>query len=95
MQRWTVPLKAGLSMKVWDGYAVVFCALSGQTHMLNGLACEVLQLLEEAPATSASLVSSIVENFIVDDKVSLESQISTLLLEFDGLGLIELIECEN
>ena len=95
MQRWAVPLKVGLSIKVWDGCAVVFCALSGQTHMLNGLACEVLQLLEEAPATASNLVSTIMGNFVVEDKLSLESQVSTLLAEFDGLGLIELIECEN
>lgn len=92
---WTVPEQAVISIEIWEDHAVVFSSMSGQTHLLNGLACEVLQLIKTAPETVATLVNKLCMIFDVEDKVDLEIQIQSLMYEFENLGLIESTQCEN
>lgn len=92
---WAVPEQAVISIEVWGDNAVVFSSMSGQTHLLNGLACEALLLLKIAPETVATLVNKLCMIFDVEDKVELEIQIQSLMHEFENLGLIESTQCEN
>ena len=87
---WSVPKQATLAIEIW-----VYNALSGQTHLLNILAYEVLQQLQKGPETISSLVSKLCFIFEVEDKVELSLQAQKLMGEFENLGLIESTECEN
>ncbi|NOQ63326.1 MAG: HPr-rel-A system PqqD family peptide chaperone [Methyloprofundus sp.] len=84
-----------MSICLWDESAVVYCGLSGQTHILNLLAYEILQLLQESPNSILSLISQLELLFEIDDKAVLETQIQELLSNFESLGLIEVTDSEN
>ncbi|NOR79721.1 MAG: HPr-rel-A system PqqD family peptide chaperone [Methyloprofundus sp.] len=92
---WSVPEQAKLSIQIWGDTAVIYYSLSGQTHLLNGLACEVLQLLQASPETISTLISKLGVIFEVEDKADLRLQLQKLASEFETLGLIESTQCEN
>ena len=86
---WSIPENANLSIEIWDENAIVYSSLSGETHLLNGLACEVLQLFQAAPETISTLISKLCMILEVEDEADLEGQIQRLMGEFEKLGLIE------
>ncbi len=92
---WSVPEQAVLSIQHWDDTAVVYFSLSGETHLLNGLACDVLQLLQISPQTMPDLMNKLCIIFDVEDKNDLQIQIQRLIGEFEILGLVESSECED
>ena len=79
----------------WDGNAIVYQSLTGETHHLNGLAIETLKLLQEAPVTLTTLTNEILAIFQVEDKLVLEQKIKQLINEFENLGLINSFKREN
>ena len=92
---WSVPEQAKLSIQIWGDTAVIYYSLSGQTHLLNALAYEVLLLLQASPETISTLISKLGVIFEVEDKADLTIQIQKLTSEFENLGLIESTQCEN
>lgn len=92
---WTVSIKTNFSIQTWGENSVVYNAMSGQTHLLNALAGEVLQLIQESPSTVSALISKLCRSYEVEDKDDLQKQIQKLISEFEILGLIEPIECES
>lgn len=92
---WEVPKTQALSIEIWGEHAVVYNDLSGETHYINELAIEVLTLLQKSPETLISLSDKICSIFEVGDKDALQQQLSQLIIEFDNLGLITAVNCEN
>lgn len=92
---WHVSKQAQLTIEEWDDSAVVYSSLSGETHLLNSLACEILKLLQVESGTIATLIGKVCVIFEVEDKVDLEQQIGKLIGDFENLGLIESIQREN
>lgn len=86
---WSVPHQAILSIVEWDDTGIVYYSLSGQTHLLNDLACQVLQLLQRSSETISSLVVKLCDIYEVEDEDDLKLQILKLMREFESLGLIE------
>ena len=77
------------AIKIWAEDTVVFNALSGQSHVLNTLAGEILLRLLERPADCdglAAQLSTTLEAPIDDD---LRAAIDNALAEMDELGLIK------
>lgn len=69
---------------------VLFNAASGQTHFLNEYSAIVLRSLEAKPLSRSELTKCLMvecDDLVFDS--DLEDYISTMLLDLDGLGLIE------
>lgn len=94
--KWRVPSDADLRWRIWEDEVVVFHPPSGDTHLLNPLAAEVLQYLTEQPADAYQLAAHLARDKDSDGAApsnpapSLDIELlAKLLADFDQLGLIE------
>jgi len=92
---WSIPRNTNIAIETWDENAIIFCSLSGETHLINILACEVLKILQATPESFTTLITKLNMIFEVEDQADLELQIQKLIINFKNLGLIESAECEN
>jgi len=76
------------SIKVWAEDTVVFNALSGQSHVLNTLAGEILLRLLEHPADREALAAQLSATLETPIDADLRAAIDNALAEMDELGLI-------
>ena len=80
-----------LHWKYWEEDYILFNEASGQTHFLNELGAAILKLFEQAAAPLN--INEIYErlaascDLIIDTEM--QSYIGSLLVDLDGLGLIE------
>jgi PqqD family protein of HPr-rel-A system len=89
---WHVVPGQSLAFREWDGEAVLYNDLSGNTHLLDGAAIEVLEALRPAPATAATLASALADR-IDCDADELTTLIDELLAALAGLDLVEPFPC--
>lgn len=89
---WHVVPGQSLAFREWDGVAVLYNDLSGNTHLLDGAAIEVLEALRPAPATAAMLASALADR-IECDADELTTLIDELLAGLAGLDLVEPFPC--
>ena len=89
---WRVVPGQLLVCREWDGEAVLYNDLSGNTHLLDGAAIDVLQALRAAPLDAAALAQGLAERFgATADELSPE--IEDMLAELARLDLIEPSPC--
>jgi len=85
---WRVSPGQSLRHHSWDNEQfVLYNDLSGDTHLLDAAAIEILTLLQAAPATTAGLAQTL--GLARDDA----TQLATLLDELAALDLIESPPC--
>jgi PqqD family protein of HPr-rel-A system len=85
---WRVMPGQRLAFREWDGEAVLYNDLSGSTHLLDGAALDLLQVLREGPAGSAALAGLLAERFDAGDD-DLASLIDDMLANLARLDLVE------
>ena len=90
---WQVVPGQSLAFREWDGEAVLYNDLSGNTHLLDGAAIEVLEALRLAPATAATLASALADRIECDADDELPTLIDELLTGLAGLDLVEPFPC--
>ena len=76
------------AIKIWAEDTVVFNALSGQSHVLNTLAGEILLRLLEHPTDRDALATQLSATLEVPVDDDLLTAIDNALAEMDELGLI-------
>jgi PqqD family protein of HPr-rel-A system len=89
---WHVVPGQSLAVREWDGEAVLYNDLSGNTHLLDGAAVDVLQALSPAPATAATLAAALADRFECEAD-ELPALIDELLAGLAGLDLVEPFPC--
>jgi PqqD family protein of HPr-rel-A system len=89
---WRVVPGQSLAFREWDGEAVLYNDLSGNTHLLDGGAIDVLQALRLAPADAASLAVRLADRFEADAD-ELPAVIEDMLTGLAGLDLVEPFPC--
>jgi PqqD family protein of HPr-rel-A system len=89
---WRVVPGQLLVCREWDGVAVLYNDLSGNTHLLDGAAIDVLQALRAAPLDAAVLAQRLAERFGADAD-ELRPEIEDMLAELARLDLIESSPC--
>jgi PqqD family protein of HPr-rel-A system len=89
---WQVVPGQSLAFREWDGEAVLYNDLSGNTHLLDGAAVDVLQALHPAPATAATLAAALADRFECEAD-ALPALIDELLAGLAGLDLVEPFPC--
>ena len=89
---WRVVPGQSLVFREWDGEAVLYNDLSGNTHLLDGAAIDVLQALRLRPSDAATLAAGLSRHFEAGaDELSL--MIEDLLAGLATLDLVEFSPC--
>lgn len=80
---------ANLLTKSWEDGVVVYNLDSGNTHLLNPIAGQVLKLLAVAPADATTIASRLACQINLESDLELDYNVASLLTQLDSLGLIE------
>lgn len=78
-----------LCIHTWDNEYVVYNSLSGDTHLLNLTAGQLLLKLQRSPMDSMSLANLITPTDKSKSSLQHELQIEQLLAELNTLNLVE------
>lgn len=86
---WSINPVCRLHWRCWGESYILFNETSCQTHYLNHIAVEILQLLAQAILTEEQLSHKIAEKhgFQLDDEM--RNYIAETMISMDELGLIE------
>lgn len=90
-ERWRAVRGFPLYWHHWDNEFVVYNSGSGDTHLLDVLAAEVLKILDRGPANLLELVQKVAASLEIEVDRDLSAYLETRLADFHKLGLIELI----
>ena len=80
---------ANLLTKSWQDGVVVYNLDSGNTHLLNPIAGQVLKLLADGPADAATIARQLACQIELESDAELDYSVASLLNHLDSLGLIE------
>jgi PqqD family protein of HPr-rel-A system len=85
---WRLPEPHRFVWRSFDSYSLLFNERSGDTHVLDPLSREILDLLREAPHDEASLLREL--GSLIDGQApeALEHAVQQVLESFDAAGLI-------
>ncbi|MEO7494741.1 MAG: HPr-rel-A system PqqD family peptide chaperone [Massilia sp.] len=86
---WRVVPGQALLHRGWDDEYVLYNNLSGDTHLLDASAIELLLLLQRAPAGLASLTAALRGPDDLDDEPALAAAIGATLDALCQLSLVE------
>jgi PqqD family protein of HPr-rel-A system len=89
---WRVVPGQLLAFREWDGEAVLYNDLSGNTHLLDGAAIDVLQALRSGPCVAETLAARLAGPFGAGAD-ELLPEIEDMLAELARLDLIEYLPC--
>lgn len=88
--RWTAGRTHSLLWHSWDeDELLVYHSGSGDTHLLNAVAAEVLRQLERSPLEASELTPHVARALGHPPNSELRSYIDQLLDYLDSLGLVE------
>ena len=89
-RRWRVAQESSLDWRSWDpDEHVVYCAESGDTHLINAFTAEVLHLLERSDLLFSDLVRDVAQSLGAEATAPFEKSIETLLVYLERIGLVE------
>ena len=84
--QWRLVSGQALQFRFWDDEFVVYNNLSGDTHLLDSTAVQILLKLQQAPSNATALTGSLAPYLQteVDDEL-----VEHILADLDTLALIE------
>ena len=77
-----------LRWREWNGEAVVFNPLSGNSHRVPAAAAEVLRYLEAQPASLDQLAAEL-SALVPEREAELRTWLAALVAQFEQAGLVE------
>jgi PqqD family protein of HPr-rel-A system len=80
-----------LEQRWWDDQLVVYHRGSGNTHLLNLLAGEVLDCLGQSPAGAAELAGRVAGRLDLQPDPDFLQRMEALLNELEELGIVEAV----
>lgn len=86
---WRMSTQAPVPLRCWEGEYAVFNPLSGDTHLLDIVAGEVLKTITAGAVSTSHLCRHIAEFLNLPDDANLQENVSAILASLDELGLIE------
>jgi len=81
---WRLTPGQALASHGWDGEYVLYNDLSGDTHLLTGMAFRILRQVQASPSTIVMLAQSCGAD---------EGEIESLLADLELLALVEYCPC--
>lgn len=90
MALWSTVSPGRLTFASWDedDLAVAYDKVTGDTHLIQISAIEILRLVEKSPASAEAIAQELAELFSADDQYKLPEFISATLLQLRDIGLI-------
>ena len=88
--KWRVRSDQALHFRSWGGEFIVYNSLSGDTHLLDSVAAQILLRLQQVPSDFISLVeslTSLLQTEMMGEPI--EPQLVNLLADLKALALIE------
>lgn len=87
---WSTVSPARLSFASWDDddLAVVYDKVTGDTHLIESSAIEILRLIDKSPASAEAIAQALADLISADDQDKLPQFISATLLQLRDLGLV-------
>ena len=86
---WLVAPNVDLRWRCWNDELVVYHVQSGDTHLLNPIAAQILHALQKNAMSTDELLQSVSRTFELEPNSELVRQVQQALEQFDELGLIE------
>ena len=86
---WQTSVDGPLPMRCWDGDYVVYNPLSGNTHVLDVIAGEVLGAIMPGAIDDRQLRAHVADFLDVPNDESVAGNLEAILTVLDDLGLIE------
>ena len=93
--KWKVNPEFPLQWQVWDDEFVLYNTGSGDTHLLDTLAAEVLQSLEIESADLLELIDRVAASLRIEPDSKFSAYLEQLLSDLHKLGLIQRIQRES
>ena len=78
--------------RFWEDECVVYNQLTGSTHLIDGLGAEIFKVVKEKVSTRSELLQAMQSIFDLPIGFDLETNIDNLLLEYQKLGLLQVME---
>ncbi len=90
MALWSTVSPARLIFASWDDdhLAVAYDKVSGDTHLIESSAIDILRLIEKSPASPEAIVQELAELFSADDQEKILEFIAATLLQLRDIGLV-------
>lgn len=88
-QVWQITSKQPLKWRCWDGDYVFYNPLSGQTHLMDIVASQILLSLSFGPLSFADICEQVSRFLGLDSDEKLANNVRQLLVGMDEGGLIE------
>ncbi|HEY0065154.1 MAG TPA: HPr-rel-A system PqqD family peptide chaperone [Telluria sp.] len=90
---WRLMPGQALRFRQFDDQFVVYNDLSGDTHLLGDSAAHLLSLLQQGPATAASLLDDLASVHQSERDAAFDEQAAAVLRQLASLFLIEPLAC--
>lgn len=87
--KWRLMSGQALHFQFWDDEFVVYNSLSGDTHLLDSTAAQILLKLQQAPSNASALSESLAPFLNAEMDNEFVIQIEHILADLDSLALIE------
>lgn len=76
-------------MRKWGDELVVYDCATGDTHLLDVIASQLLECLQRTPSTNETLVQLVSSCIVVESTDELDFEVARILDNLRDLGLIE------
>ena len=87
--QWRIIDDDALQLRFWDGEFVVYNALSGDLHILDEQAAQVLQALQHKPSDVLSLAQLLAKEWQCEPSDDLLHEIEMTMSDMQALALVE------
>ena len=84
-----IPQNFQLRWRLWDDEFVIYCPISGNTHLLDQLTGQILKCLEKSPGSNLELASLFSREFDLEFNAELVKSVEDRLSKLCDLNLIE------
>lgn len=88
-RKWRLISNQALHFRYWNDECVVYNSISGDTHLLDLAATQILLQLQQAPSNTANLAGSIAPLLRTEMNGEFSLQVDRILADLDTLALIE------
>ena len=86
------PMGAVVCCRFWMDECVIYNQLTGETHLVDGIGAEIFKLISEKKVTRTVLLQNIQSVFELEMDFDVEGLLDNLILEYQKLGLLNVME---
>ena len=89
---WGLPSDTVIHLRFWGDDCVIYNQMTGETHLIDEIGAVIFKRLAEKTATRTQLLQNLNDEFDLDIEFDKEGTFDNLMLNYQKLGLLEVIE---